>query len=33
MAAWREELDCYERKQIVPSARRVRERLAALEAA
>ena len=31
IAAWREALDRYERKGIVPLARRVRERLAALE--
>jgi tetratricopeptide (TPR) repeat protein len=31
VAAWRGALDCYERKQIVPLAARVRERLAALE--
>ncbi len=30
MAAWREALDCDERKGIVPLARRVRERLSAL---
>jgi class 3 adenylate cyclase/tetratricopeptide (TPR) repeat protein len=31
VAAWRGALDCYERKQIVPLAARVRKRLAALE--
>jgi tetratricopeptide (TPR) repeat protein len=31
IAAWHEALDLYERKGIVPLARRVRERLAALE--
>ena len=31
IAAWREALDRYERKEIIPLARRVRERLAALE--
>jgi len=31
--AWREALDRYERKQVIPVARRVRERLAALEPA
>jgi tetratricopeptide (TPR) repeat protein len=31
IAAWREALDCYERKQIIPLARRTRERLAALQ--
>ncbi len=30
IAAWREALDHYERKQVIPLARRVRERLAAL---
>ena len=30
IAAWREGLDRYERKQVVPLARRVRERLSAL---
>jgi class 3 adenylate cyclase/tetratricopeptide (TPR) repeat protein len=29
--AWRNALDCYERKQVLPSAARVRERLAELE--
>ena len=33
VAAWRQSLDCYERKEIVPLVRRVRERLAALEEA
>jgi len=33
VAVWREALDCYERKQVIPMARRVRERIAALEAA
>ena len=33
VAAWREALDRYERKQIIPLARRVRERLAALNEA
>jgi len=33
VAAWQEALGCYERKEIIPLARRVRERLAALEAA
>jgi tetratricopeptide (TPR) repeat protein len=32
IAAWRDALDRYERKQIIPLARRVRERLAALQA-
>ena len=31
IAVWREALDRYERKQIIPLARRVRERLAALQ--
>jgi len=31
IAAWRDALDCYERKQIIPLARRVRERLATLQ--
>jgi class 3 adenylate cyclase/tetratricopeptide (TPR) repeat protein len=31
IVAWREALDRYERKQIIPLARRVRERLAALQ--
>ncbi len=31
IAAWQESLDRYERKQIIPLARRTRERLAALE--
>jgi tetratricopeptide (TPR) repeat protein len=31
IAAWRDALDCYERKEVLPSAARVRERLAALE--
>jgi tetratricopeptide (TPR) repeat protein len=33
IAAWREALDCYERKEVVPLVRRVRERIAALEPA
>jgi class 3 adenylate cyclase len=33
IAAWRNALDCYERKEVLPSAERVRERLAALEPA
>ena len=33
IAAWRDALDCYERKEVLPSAARVRERLAALEPA
>jgi tetratricopeptide (TPR) repeat protein len=33
VAAWREALDHYERKEIVPLARRVRERLASLQPA
>jgi tetratricopeptide (TPR) repeat protein len=33
IGAWRAALDCYERKQIIPLAGRVRERLAALEPA
>jgi tetratricopeptide (TPR) repeat protein len=33
IAAWQEALDRYERKEIVPLARRVRERLAALQPA
>jgi class 3 adenylate cyclase len=33
IAAWRDALDCYERKDVRPSAERVRERLAALEPA
>jgi tetratricopeptide (TPR) repeat protein len=33
IAAWREALDRYERKQIIPLAQRVRERLAQLEPA
>jgi class 3 adenylate cyclase len=33
MDAWQEALDRYERKQVIPAARRVRERLAALEPA
>jgi class 3 adenylate cyclase/tetratricopeptide (TPR) repeat protein len=33
IAAWRDALDCYERKEVRPSAARVRERLAALEPA
>jgi AAA ATPase-like protein/adenylate/guanylate cyclase family protein len=31
VVAWREALDRYERKQVIPAARRVRDRLAALE--
>jgi tetratricopeptide (TPR) repeat protein len=31
IAAWREALDRYERKEVIPLARRVRERLATLE--
>jgi tetratricopeptide (TPR) repeat protein len=31
VAAWHEALDLYERKGVVPLARRVRERLAALQ--
>jgi class 3 adenylate cyclase/tetratricopeptide (TPR) repeat protein len=31
IAAWHEALECYERKQIIPVARRVRERLAAIQ--
>jgi tetratricopeptide (TPR) repeat protein len=31
IAAWQEALDCYERKQIIPLARRLRERLAAIQ--
>jgi hypothetical protein len=31
IAAWQDALDCYERKPIIPLARRVRERLAALQ--
>jgi class 3 adenylate cyclase/tetratricopeptide (TPR) repeat protein len=31
--AWRDALDCYERKEVLPLAERVRERLAALEPA
>jgi hypothetical protein len=31
--AWREALDRYERKQVLPLAARVRERLASLEPA
>jgi class 3 adenylate cyclase/tetratricopeptide (TPR) repeat protein len=31
IAAWQEALDCYERKEVIPLARRVRERLAALQ--
>jgi tetratricopeptide (TPR) repeat protein len=31
IGAWRDALDCYERKEILPLARRVRERLAALQ--
>jgi class 3 adenylate cyclase/tetratricopeptide (TPR) repeat protein len=30
IAAWRDALDCYERKKVIPAAARVRERLAAL---
>jgi hypothetical protein len=30
-AAWHEALDRYERKEVIPLARRVRERLATLE--
>jgi tetratricopeptide (TPR) repeat protein len=33
IAAWRNALDCYERKQVLPLATSVRERLAALEPA
>jgi tetratricopeptide (TPR) repeat protein len=33
VVAWQEALECYERKQVIPAARRVRERLAALQAA
>jgi class 3 adenylate cyclase/tetratricopeptide (TPR) repeat protein len=33
IGAWRNALDCFERKQVVPHAERVRERLAALEPA
>jgi class 3 adenylate cyclase/tetratricopeptide (TPR) repeat protein len=33
IAAWREALDRYERKEMIPLARRVRERLAAIEPA
>jgi tetratricopeptide (TPR) repeat protein len=33
IAAWREALDRYERKEIVPRVRQVGERLAALESA
>ena len=33
VAAWREALDCYERKQVIPAARRVRERIAVLQPA
>jgi class 3 adenylate cyclase/tetratricopeptide (TPR) repeat protein len=33
IAAWRSALDCYERKEVLPSAERARERLAALEPA
>jgi tetratricopeptide (TPR) repeat protein len=33
VAAWRRALDCYERKEVIPLTRRVRERLAELEAA
>jgi tetratricopeptide (TPR) repeat protein len=33
IAAWRDALGCYERKEVCPSAARVRERLAALEPA
>jgi class 3 adenylate cyclase len=33
IAAWRNALDCYERKEVLPSVERVRERLAALEPA
>jgi tetratricopeptide (TPR) repeat protein len=33
VAAWQEALDCYERKEIIPLARRVRERLASLQSA
>ena len=32
IGAWRGALECYERKQVLPPAERVRERLAALEA-
>jgi hypothetical protein len=31
LAAWREALDRYERKEMIPLARRVRERLAAIQ--
>ena len=31
IAAWHEALDRYERKGVIPLARRVRERLASLE--
>ena len=31
VAAWQEALDRYERKQIIPVARRLRERLAAIQ--
>jgi class 3 adenylate cyclase/tetratricopeptide (TPR) repeat protein len=33
IAAWRDALECYERKMVVPAATRVRQRLAALEPA
>jgi hypothetical protein len=33
IAAWQDALDRYERKQIIPLARRVRERLSALQEA
>jgi tetratricopeptide (TPR) repeat protein len=33
IAAWRNALHCYERKEVLPSAERVRKRLAALEPA
>jgi tetratricopeptide (TPR) repeat protein len=33
IAAWRSALDCYERKEVLPSAASVRERIAALEPA
>jgi tetratricopeptide (TPR) repeat protein len=33
VAAWQDALDCYDRKQVLPVARRLRERLAALEPA
>jgi class 3 adenylate cyclase/tetratricopeptide (TPR) repeat protein len=33
VVAWEEALECYERKQVIPVARRVRERLASLQPA